>query len=126
MADVNDSVFYEGFEPLDVSPKKPEDITFKRAGALLIAHEGHFIGSRPFVGGRGFYWLKPGDSKENLYPFEQVALLVGDVLHAAIVVTGEPEMVKSPIVPAPFDKWKVGGDVLPDNPHVKRSVREVA
>lgn len=80
---------------------------------ILIAHDGHLIGSRPWRGGRAFFFQPPHGGDVIEVPLQQISLFVGDTLFAALVVFAPPEAVKSGIVPAPFDKWCVGEAVLP-------------
>jgi hypothetical protein len=120
--DAKKGAFYSGYAAMHVRPEIEDEIERRfDKKTLLVAHEGHFIGTRPFGGGRALQWPSFNAKGYTEYPYEQIALLEEKTLHVALVVTGVPEMCKSFVVPAPFDKWKVGSEVLPDNPHAKRN-----
>lgn len=122
MVDARKGGFYAGYEAIDVAPLAPEDVKKSViAKVLLIEHAGHFVGWRWFEGGGKAIHF---DGRE--YPLQQFCFLAGDTIYSVFAVNGEPEMCASPHLPYPFDKWKVGGDVLPENPHVKRHDREAA
>jgi len=90
---------------------------------LYIAHDGHFIGWRKWLGGRCVSWLRPGSFEEELFDYRQLVMMHEDAIYACLCVFGEPEMLvrygekredASLDVPSPWDKYKIGAERLPE------------
>lgn len=94
-----------------------EDLKFERQyDTFLIAHDGHFVGVRPWKGGREFMWMFPGEDQARRYLWRQFLYLQKDIIKVRMAIWGHPRMCASPDVPLPFDRWSPGGEKLPVPP----------
>lgn len=111
-------ILVEGFTPLPEGWPKH----FQHHSDVLLVSDGqHFVGSRPYPGGLQFRARLPSGEPCAL-DWRLMGVATDGVAHLAVFIMASDGLrsrdggafVQSHDVPAPFDRFKVGGERLPE------------